>query len=90
MTSDRARCISPGQGHGISSGVSVGAALMSREGCGRKSRQVVVEEDGVCSRREPGRGEWLLVYFGGGVGEAVCTRSYFLAGVHMHFPLNRS
>lgn len=36
---------------------------MRREGCGRKSRQVVVEEDGVCFRREPGRREWLPVYF---------------------------
>lgn len=67
--------------------------LVSSEGCGRRSCQVV-SEDRVCSKRGPGRGEWLLVYFflGGGRvgGEAVCTRSYFLASVHIHFPLNRS
>lgn len=41
---------------------------MSGEGCGRKGHQVVAEEEeeGVCSRKEPGRGEWLLVLFFGG------------------------
>lgn len=29
-------------------------SMMSREGCGRKNRQVVVKEEGICSRREPG------------------------------------
>lgn len=70
-------------GHEISLGVLIHAGLVSSEGCGRKSCQVVLE-DRVCSKREPGRDEWLLVYF------LFALEVIFLASVCMHFPLNRS
>lgn len=60
-------CASLSQGHGISVGVLKGPGLRSRECCRRNCCQVVVEEDRICSRRKPGRGECLLVYFLGGV-----------------------